>query len=75
MKASEPGRVLHRGLNPNAFKAARQLGMFNKPVLAENWLATPALVQACGQRTASMWSRASTSAASPTSTSSRRAIR
>jgi branched-chain amino acid transport system substrate-binding protein len=48
MKASNPDAYYLEGLNPNAFKAARQLGMFNKPVLAENWLATPALVQACG---------------------------
>ena len=48
MKASNPDAYYIEGLNPNAFKAARQLGMFSKPVLAENWLATPALVQACG---------------------------
>ncbi len=48
MKASNPDAYYIEGLNPNAFKAARQLGLFSKPVLAENWLATPALVAACG---------------------------
>jgi len=49
MKSSNPDAYYIEGLNPNAFKAARQLGMFDKPVLSENWLATPALVAACGK--------------------------
>jgi branched-chain amino acid transport system substrate-binding protein len=48
MKSSNPDAYYIEGLNPNAFKAARQLNMFTKPVLSENWLATPALVAACG---------------------------
>ena len=48
MKASNPDAYYLEGLNPNVFKAARQLGLFDKPVLSENWLATPALVAAAG---------------------------
>jgi branched-chain amino acid transport system substrate-binding protein len=35
-------------LNPAALKAARQLGMFDKPILAEQWLTVPPLAQAAG---------------------------
>jgi branched-chain amino acid transport system substrate-binding protein len=35
-------------LNPNAAKAARQLGMFNKPVISEQWLSVPAIAAATG---------------------------
>lgn len=48
MKSSNPDAYYLEGLNPNVFKAARQLGLFSKPVLSENWLATPALVAAAG---------------------------
>jgi len=38
-------------LNPNAMKAARQLGMFEegKPVIAEQWLTVPAIAEANGK--------------------------
>lgn len=48
MKSSNPDAYYLEGLNPNVFKAARELGLFSKPVLSENWLATPALVAAAG---------------------------
>jgi len=35
------------GINPNGWKAARQLGLFDKPIIAENWLAVPAIAKAC----------------------------
>ena len=48
MKSSNPDAYYLEGLNANVFKAARQLNLFDKPVLSENWLATPALVAAAG---------------------------
>ena len=36
-------------LNPNGPKAARQLGMFDKPVISEQWLSVPAIAQATGK--------------------------
>ena len=48
MKASNPDAYYIESLNPNAMAGARQLGMFNKPVIAEQWLTVPALAQACG---------------------------
>lgn len=36
-------------LNPNAIKAARQLGMGNKPIIAEQWLTVPPVAQASGK--------------------------
>ena len=35
-------------LNPNGPKAARQLGMFDKPIISEQWLSVPALAAATG---------------------------
>lgn len=36
------------GLNPAALQGARQLGMEDKPILAEQWLTVPPLAQAAG---------------------------
>ena len=49
MKDSNPDAYYIESLNPNAMAAARQLGMFDKPVIAEQWLTVPALAQACGK--------------------------
>jgi branched-chain amino acid transport system substrate-binding protein len=49
MKASNPDAYYIESLNPNAMAGARQLGMFDKPVIAEQWLTVPALAQACGK--------------------------
>jgi len=35
-------------LNPNGPKAARQLGMFDKPVMTEQWLTVPGIAEAAG---------------------------
>lgn len=35
-------------INPNAAKAARQLGMFDKPIISEQWLSVPAIAEATG---------------------------
>jgi branched-chain amino acid transport system substrate-binding protein len=48
MKSSGAEAYYIEGLNPNAFKAARQLGMFDKPVVSENWLVSPPVAAACG---------------------------
>lgn len=48
MKNSGAQAYYIESLNPNGMKAAHQLGMFDKPVIAEQWLATPALASACG---------------------------
>ena len=48
MKASNPDGYYIEGLNPSAFAAAKQLGMFNKPVLSEQYLTVPQIAQACG---------------------------
>jgi ABC-type branched-subunit amino acid transport system substrate-binding protein len=36
-------------INPNGTKAARQLGMFDKTVISEQWLSVPAIVGATGK--------------------------
>lgn len=41
-------------LNPNAAKAARQLGMFDKPVITEQWLTVLAIAQATGKAAETM---------------------
>ncbi|MDO9410845.1 ABC transporter substrate-binding protein [Patulibacter sp.] len=48
MKASNPDVYYIETLNPNGYKAAKQLGMFDKPIIGEQWLSTPALAAACG---------------------------
>jgi ABC-type branched-subunit amino acid transport system substrate-binding protein len=48
MKASNPDVYYIESVDPNAMVAARQLGMFSKPVIAEQWLTVPAVMQACG---------------------------
>lgn len=48
MKSSGAEAYYIEGLNPNAFKAARQLGMFDKPIVSENWLVSPPVAAACG---------------------------
>ena len=47
MKDSKADAYYIESLNPNAMAAARQLGMFNKPVIAEQWLTVPGLAIAC----------------------------
>jgi branched-chain amino acid transport system substrate-binding protein len=48
MKNSGADAYYIETLDPNGPKAARQLGMFNKPVLSEQWLSVPAIATACG---------------------------
>jgi branched-chain amino acid transport system substrate-binding protein len=48
MKNSGADAYYIETLNPNGPKAARQLGMFNKPVLSEQWLSVPSIAAACG---------------------------
>jgi branched-chain amino acid transport system substrate-binding protein len=48
MKNSGADAYYIETLNPAGPKAARQLGMFNKPVLSEQWLSVPAIATACG---------------------------
>ena len=48
MKNSNPDAYYIESLNVNAMAAARQLGMFDKPVIAEQWLTVPAVANACG---------------------------
>ena len=48
MKDSNPDAYYIEGLNPNGYAGAHQLGMFNKPVIAEQWLTVPGLAAACG---------------------------
>ena len=48
MKNSHPDAYYIESVNPNGMAAARQLGMFSKPVIAEQWLTVPAIQQACG---------------------------
>ena len=47
MKDSGADAYYIESLNPNAMAAARQLGMFNKPVISEQWLTVPGLAIAC----------------------------
>ena len=48
MKASNPDGYYIEGLNPSAFAAAKQLGMFSKPILSEQYLTVPQIAAACG---------------------------
>lgn len=48
MKNSGADAYYIETLDPNGPKAARQLGMFNKPILSEQWLSVPAIATACG---------------------------
>jgi len=47
MRAADPDVYFIEGLNPAAFAAARQLGL-EKPIVSDQWLAIPALRDACG---------------------------
>lgn len=51
MKASKPDVYYIEGLDPNGFKAAKQLGMMNEgiPVVSDQWLGVPAIAEACGE--------------------------
>ena len=49
MKNSGADAYYIETLNPNGPKAARQLGMFDKPVISEQWLSVPAIAEACGK--------------------------
>jgi branched-chain amino acid transport system substrate-binding protein len=50
-KMKESGAEIYyiEGLNPNGLAAAKQLGMDDKPVIAEQWLTVPALAEAAGK--------------------------
>lgn len=48
MRNSNPDAYFIEGLNPNSFAAARQLGI-TKPIISDQWLAIPALRDACGK--------------------------
>lgn len=47
MRDSNPDVYFIEGLNPNAFAAAKQLGI-TKPIISDQWLAIPPLRDACG---------------------------
>ncbi len=47
MRNADPDVYYLEGLNPSVFAAARQLGI-EKPIVSEQWLAVPALRDACG---------------------------
>lgn len=47
MRNAEPDVYYLEGLNPSVFAAARQLGI-EEPIVSEQWLAVPALLDACG---------------------------
>ena len=47
MRNADPDVYYLEGLNPNVFAAARQLGI-DSPIVSEQWLAVPALRDACG---------------------------
>ena len=51
MKASGADVYYIEGLNPNGFKAAKNLGMLSegKPIASDQWLAVPAIATACGE--------------------------
>ncbi len=49
MKNSGADTYYIETLNPNGPKAARQLGMFDKPVISEQWLSVPAIAGAIGK--------------------------
>lgn len=46
MRDSKPDAYFVEGLNPNAFAAVKQLGI-TPPVISDQWLAIPALRDAC----------------------------
>ena len=48
MKDSGADTYYIETLNPNGPKAARQLGMFDKTIITEQWLSVPALAEATG---------------------------
>ena len=48
MRNADPDVYYLEGLNPNVFAAARQLGI-DAPIVSEQWLAVPALRDACGE--------------------------
>lgn len=47
MRAANPDVFFIEGFNPAAFAAARQLGI-EQPIVSDQWLAVPALRDACG---------------------------
>lgn len=47
MRNADPDVYYLEGLNPSVFAAARQLGI-EEPIVSEQWLAVPALRDACG---------------------------
>lgn len=49
MRATNPDVYAIEELNVNALKAARDLGMFDRPVIGSNWLANNAVGQAAGK--------------------------
>ena len=49
MKNSGADTYYIETLNPNGAKAARQLGMFDKTVISEQWLSVPAIAAATGK--------------------------
>lgn len=49
MKSSGADVYYVESLNPNALAAAKQLGMHDKPVIAEQWLTVPPLAEAAGK--------------------------
>jgi ABC-type branched-subunit amino acid transport system substrate-binding protein len=51
MRNADPDVYYLEGLNPNVFAAARQLGI-DAPIVSEQWLAVPALRDACGENCA-----------------------
>lgn len=48
LKRSGADAYYIESLNPAALATARQLGMFDRPVIAEEWLTVPAIAQATG---------------------------
>lgn len=48
MKNSAADTYYIESVNPNGPKAARQLGMFDRPVITEQWLTVPAIAEAAG---------------------------
>lgn len=49
MRASNPDMYMISELNANALKAARDLGMFDRPVLGNNYLANTPIAEATGK--------------------------
>lgn len=49
MRATNPDVYAIEELNVNALKAARDLGMFDRPVIGSNWLANNAVGEAAGK--------------------------